>query len=133
MRNQALVQEARDSGVVISAEFHEEVADQLRRQLALLSALLGMPLDTLGALRALPAEARHDTVTVRVLDYLTRLSQRAVRMQNVPPFLADTLRSETRWEIVPAGVERVLERARQLRLALDTLPRRPTTEEPNAQ
>lgn len=132
MRNEALVQEARDSGVTLDTEFRGDITDQLRRQLALMSALLGMPLDTLDALRALPAQARHDTVTVRVLAYLQSLAESKVRLQTVPPFLADTLRAETPWEIVPAGVERVLERARQMRLSLDTLAP-PAPKEPNAQ
>jgi len=132
IRNEALVQEARDSGVTLDAEFRADITDQLRRQIALVSALLGMPLDTLNALRALPPKARHDTVTVRVLTYLQGLAEAKVRLQTVPPFLADTLRAETQWEIVPAGVERVLERARQLRLSLDTLAP-PVSQEPDAQ
>lgn len=118
IRNQALVQEARDSGVTLSPEFQAEMADQLRRQIALVSALLGLPLDTLPALRALPPEARHDTVRARVSAYLDAVAQEDKRLQAVPPFLADTLRAETDWEIVPAGIEAALGRARQIRLQL---------------
>jgi hypothetical protein len=116
IRNQALVQEARDSGVTLPAEFHEEMTDQLRRQIALVSALIGFPLDTLPALRTLPAEARRDSVRTRVSAYLDAVAQEGKRLQAVPPFLADTLRAETDWRLVAAGIEAALGRARQIRL-----------------
>jgi hypothetical protein len=118
MRNETLIREAREAGVAITPEFREEMADQLRRQLALVSALLGFPFDTLQALRSLPAEARHDTVTVRVFAYLDAVAQRGKRLQAVPPFLADTLRAETEWVLHAGGIERALTRARQIRLDL---------------
>jgi hypothetical protein len=40
----------------------------------------------------------------------------------VPPFLADTLRAEADWDVSPAGIEQVIERARQMRLSLDPPP-----------
>lgn len=123
MRNEALLQEARDAGVAITAEFHEEMVDQLRREMSLVAALLGFPPDTLPLLRGLPREALHDTVSVRVFGYLQAVAQNEKRLQPVPPFLADALRAEADWKVSPAGVEQVLERARQLRLRLDSLPR----------
>jgi hypothetical protein len=122
MRNEALIREAREAGVTITPEFHEEMADQLRRQLALVSALVGLPFDTLQALRSLPAEARHDTVTVRVFAYLDAVAQNTKRLQAVPPFLADTLRAETDWAIEAAGIERALVRAREIRLGMNANP-----------
>lgn len=126
MRNEALIREARDSGVTITPEFHEEMTDQLRRQLALVGALLGLPFDTLQALRSLPVEARRDTVTVRVFAYLGAVAQNSKRLQAVPPFLADTLRAESDWEIDAAGIERALVRARQIRL--DMTAKAPATD-----
>lgn len=122
MRNEALLQEARDAGAVLPDEFHEEMTDQLRRQMSLVAALLGFPPDTLPMLRGLPAEALRDTVSVRVFSYLRAVAQNEKRLQPVPPFLADTLRAEADWRVSPAGVEQVLERARQMRLSLDSLP-----------
>jgi hypothetical protein len=123
MRNEALLQEARQAGVTVSDEFREEMVDQLRRQMSLVAALLGFPHDTLPLLRGLPRDALQDTVAVRVFAYLQALARADKRMQPVPPFLADTLRAEADWDVIPAGVERVLDRARQLRLSLDSLPR----------
>jgi hypothetical protein len=122
MRNEALVREAQEAGAVVSAEFQEEMADQLRRQLSLVAALVGFPVDTLPLLRGLPKEALQDTVTVRVYQYIQAVAANQKRLQTVPPFLADTLRAESDWKISAAGVEQVLDRARQLRLGLDSLP-----------
>jgi hypothetical protein len=122
MRNEALVREAKEHGATISPSVQADLAEQLRRQLALVSALLGFPTDTLPMLRALPPEARHDSVRVHVYEYLSAVASNSRRLQAVPPFLADTLRSMAKWEVVPAGIEQVLTRARDLRLALDSLP-----------
>jgi hypothetical protein len=122
MRNEALIREARDSGAVITEEFQQEMAEQLRRQMSLVASLLGFPPDTLPLLRGLSPEALHDTVSVRVFGYLQAVSQNQKRLQPVPPFLADTLRAETDWKVSAAGIEQVLERARQMRLSLDSLP-----------
>lgn len=121
MRNEALLREARDSGAVITEEFHLEMVDQLRRRMSLVASLLGFPPDTLPVLRGLSPEAVHAAVAERVLGYLQAVSQNETRLQPVPPFLADTLRAEADWRVSPAGIERVLERARQLRLSGDPL------------
>jgi len=130
MRNEALIREAREAGVTLTPEFHEEMTDQLRRQLALVSALVGLPFDTLQALRSLPPEARRDTVTVRVFAYLDAVAQNSKRLQAVPPFLADTLRAETDWAIEAAGIERALIRAREIRLTMNPNPATPAAPAP---
>jgi hypothetical protein len=122
MRNEALVREAREAGAVITPEVREELTDQLRRQMSLVAALLGFPRDTLSLLQGIPRQALRDTVAVRVFGYLQAIAQNEKRLQPVPPFLADTLRAEADWEVSPAGIEQVLERARQMRLSLDSLP-----------
>jgi hypothetical protein len=134
MRNQALVQEARDSGVTLSPEFQAEMTDQLRRRIALVSALIGFPMDSLEAVRGLSPEARHDSVAVRVFEYLAAVSQTDKRLQAVPPFLADSLRAESDWEIVPAGIEAAMTRARQIRLQLtpNAPAASPAPQEPDA-
>ncbi|HET7039245.1 MAG TPA: peptidylprolyl isomerase [Gemmatimonadales bacterium] len=122
VRNDALLHEAREAGVAIDSAFVEEARDQLRRQVALMSALLGLPFDSLPAIRALPAARRRALVEERVLQYLRALTQNEKRLQTVPPFLADELREDAEWKVIPAGVERTLERARSLRLASPALP-----------
>jgi hypothetical protein len=122
IRNDALLHEARDSGVTIGAEFVDVARDGLRRQLALMSALLGLPFDSLPAIRALPPEERRTRVAAHVFEYLRALAQNTKRLQTVPPFLADELRGRAAGS--GAGRrERTLERARRIRLALDTVPR----------
>ena len=122
MRNEALVREAREAGAALTEEFFVEMTDQLRREMSLVAALIGFPRDTLSLLRGLPRDALRDTVTVRVFGYLHAVAHNEKRLQSVPPFLADTLRAEADWEVIPAGIEQVLERARQMRLSLDSLP-----------
>jgi hypothetical protein len=122
MRNEVLLREARDSGITTTPEFRAEMADQLRRRTALVSALLGFPVDTLPALHGLSAAERQKLVQARVLAYLDAIAREEKRLQTVPPFLADTLRAESNWRLIPAGVDRVLDRARQLRAALDSQP-----------
>jgi hypothetical protein len=130
IRNDALLHEAQDSGVTTGPEFEEQARDDLRRQLALLTALLGLPFDSLPRLRALPPEERRAVVSGRVLEYLRALVQNRKRLQVVPPFLADELRSRAEWSVVSAGVERTIERARRMRLALDTTATRPPVQRP---
>jgi hypothetical protein len=134
VRNDALLQEARESGIGIDAEFVEEARDQLRRQLALMAALLGLPFDSLPTIQLLPAAERRALVEERVLAYLRALAQNEKRLQIVPPFLADELREDADWKVVPAGVERTLERARTIRLALPpvTPPQQPPPAAPPA-
>jgi hypothetical protein len=122
MRNEVLLREARAAGIMVTPEYFTGVTDTLRRELSLLGAVLGVPNDSLASYRALAPAARHQLVETRVLDYLVATSQNKKRLQTVPPFLADQLRAEAKWKVVPAGVERVMERARELRLALDSVP-----------
>lgn len=127
IRNEALLLEARDSGVTVTDEFVDETRDRLRRLMALMSALLGFPFDSLDAVRALPVEERRSLVGTRVFEYLRAVANNRKRLQTVPPFLADELRSRAEWALVPAGVERALDRARAMRLALEpTQPPPPT-------
>lgn len=120
IRNQVLLTEAKDAGVEISAAAVDSLRDQLARELALLGAVMGLHRDTLALLARQPEAARQGAVQVKVIDYLLALSQNKRRMQLVPPFLADELRSRFEWELVPAGVERVLARAREIRAAIES-------------
>jgi hypothetical protein len=122
MRNEVLLREAKAAGMRVTPEFFQGVTDTLRRELALLGGLLGFPHDSLPAYRALPLATRQALVQTNVLNYLEAVAQNRRRLQVVPAALADRLRAEAKWSVVPAGVERVLERARQIRLALDSVP-----------
>ncbi len=127
IRNQVLLTEAKDAGVAISAAAVDGLRDQLARELALLGAVMGLHRDTLALLARQPEAERRGAVRVKVIGYLLALSQNERRMQLVPPFLADELRSRFEWKLVPAGVERVLTRAREIRAAIEsTRPPAPT-------
>lgn len=119
IRNEVLLVEAREQGITTSRETLDELRDDLRRELALLGAAMGLPADTVTRLLRLPPEVRYTTVRIKVIDYLMRLSRNEGRLQLVPPFLADELQQRSEWEIVPAGVESALARARQLRATMD--------------
>jgi hypothetical protein len=99
-----------------------------------MAALLGLPFDSLPTIQLLPAAERRALVEERVLAYLRALAQNEKRLQIVPPFLADELREDADWKVVPAGVERTLERARTIRLALPpvTPPQQPPPAAPPA-
>ncbi len=118
--NEVLLVEARERGITTSPETLDELRDDLRRELALLGAAMGLPADTVARLLRQPPEARYTSVRIKVIDYLDRLSRSEGRLQLVPPFLADELQQRSEWEIVPAGVESALARARQLRETMGT-------------
>lgn len=123
IRNEVLLLEARERGITTTPETFDELRDHLRRELALLGAAMGLPGDTVAALLRQPLETRFTSVRLKVIDYLERLSRNQGRLQLVPPFLADELQQRYEWEIVPAGVETALARARQLRETIDTTQR----------
>ncbi|HEX9728312.1 MAG TPA: peptidylprolyl isomerase [Gemmatimonadales bacterium] len=122
IRNDVLLREAREQGITLPPDALAKMTDQLARELSLLGAAMGLHRDTLAWLGESNDEIRRRMIEVKVVDYIEGLSQERGRLQLVPPFLADELRSRTSWEVVPAGVERVLERARALRAAYPTQP-----------
>lgn len=117
IRNEVLLQEANAAGVRISGEAVDSLTDALRRELALLGAVMELPFDSLDRWRNAPAEERHRAVMDKPLEYIEALVNNRRRMQLVPPFLADVLRERYEWEISSAGVERAVSHARALRQA----------------
>lgn len=129
MRNELLLQEAREAGIVLTAEDMAQFTEEVNRELALLRAVIGLMPDSLAQMGELPEGQRRSAGQQFVLGYIRALGNNERRFQQVPPFLGDRLRGTGSWEVVPAGVERALQRAQELRMALDsvaaTAPRAP--------
>lgn len=53
--------------------------------------------------------------------YLEGVANNKSSFVSVPPFLAARLREQSSWRVTSAGIERVLERATELRASLDSL------------
>ena len=58
---------------------------------------------------------------LHVDQYLEGVANNRTRFVWVPPFLAARLRARMSWRVEPAGVDRVLERGRELRSMVDSL------------
>ena len=121
MRNDLLLHEAREAGITPTAADLAALTDDVGRELALLRAAIGILPDTLAALTALPAADRRAAGQQFVMRYFQALGNNERRFQQVPQFLGDQLREDGSWELVPAGVERALQRALELRTALDSV------------
>jgi hypothetical protein len=121
MRNELLLQEARVAGIDLTPIDMANLTEQVSRELALLRAAIGLLPDTVALLTHQPVSERQVAGQRFVLRYLGALGNNQRRFQQVPQFLGDRLRTLGSWEIVPAGIERALQHAQQLRTALDSV------------
>jgi parvulin-like peptidyl-prolyl isomerase len=119
IRNEVLIREARSADVALTPDNFETLKDYLRRRIALVRGHLKLVDDTIAEYRALPAPAQQERVQRRVTAHLQDLARENRSARIVPPFLADHLRDQAQWDIVPAGIERAIAQARDLR---DTRP-----------
>lgn len=121
IRNEVLIREAREAGIHLTPDDIAQLTDQLRRRIALVAAAFGLRGDTLKALRARPPEEAKQTAHARVTEYLHSVSRENKTLRTVPPFLGDHLREQARWDLVPAGIERAVNLARDLRTQIDSV------------
>lgn len=121
IRNEVLIREAREQGITLTPDDLGHLRDQLQRRIALVRSALGLRNDTLTALHALPPEQARARLEAKVLDYLHAVSRENSVLRTVPPFLADELREREDWDLVPAGIERALGRAREIRTQIDSV------------
>lgn len=119
IQNEVLVLEARKAGARIVPAQEDSLRDDLNRQLALVRAVMGLTPDTVAMLRKMAPDQQRHALEQRVMQYLTDIAQNKRRFMPVPPFLADLLRQRNKWEVVPAGAERTLQQATQLRAAIN--------------
>ena len=117
MRNQVLVMEAEEDGVGLTDEDVAEFKDRLMRRLALLRAAMRIAPDSLDAAANTELE-RYSIASLRVDEYLEATAKEERRFIPIPSYLANLLREEHSWRVIPAGLERVLDRARELRSAM---------------
>lgn len=111
IRNDALAAEAERAGVTLLEEDYQFYRNQYAARLEQLRELLGID----SALSN--TSDRGELMRVleeRVDRYTARIAREQRDVVVVPPFLAGILRRRHRWEISPAGVDRVVARAQAL-------------------
>lgn len=115
-RNEMLVAAARERGLEITQSDRDSIAVNFRRELDAMLVGIGVSPDSLAADTSgnlTPAARAASRVDAYFADITNTPSTR--RFYEVPAFLADLLRDRGRWNIYPAGVDRALERAIELR------------------
>jgi hypothetical protein len=119
VRNEVLLKEAGQQNVRLTSKDMAELKDQLRRDLALLSAALEVDAASMRD-SATSGAARAELVTRRIDRYLDDIANDRKRFIVVPQLLSLRLRARNDWKLVPAGIDRALERAQTLRAAADS-------------
>jgi hypothetical protein len=119
IRNEVLFQEARASGVELSDEDYAELKFRLKRDVDEVRVALRLdsilaPAATERERRRASAQASLELVRKAIVPKVGMMVRRSSEV-HVPPFLADKLRSEMRWSVSPAGLDRVIQRANALR------------------
>jgi hypothetical protein len=120
-RNEMLLRSAQAARITLSRSDIDSIEDAYRRDLALMLSTAGIAPESLAADTAAGGADR--AAARRVDGYFTAITASPPRKQffEVPPFLADILRSRFDWSISSAGVERALARAQQMRGPEDPL------------
>lgn len=115
--NHLLIEEARDNGIELMPDDFQLLYDMYVENLGIVRATMNITDESLGD-SAVTAEERYRQLELRVDQYLLAIAKNERTFVSVPPYLADSLRVHYRWGIVPAGVERVVQRAVEIRSAL---------------
>lgn len=120
VQRQLLLEQADAAGVTLSADDWRQLRAQHDSAITILSAVLNL---TPAILRdsASTADARRALAMSRVQDYFDRVVRGRARFYPVPPFLGETLRARGEWSVEQAGIQRALERAKELRATADSL------------
>lgn len=114
VRNHMLLRTAEERGIRLTAADVEEIQSRYRGEL---SRLLGTLSVSPESLAGAGSEERRALAAQRVDAYFAAITASPPQRPflEVPPFLADVLRSRFAWSVAPAGIGRALERARQIR------------------
>lgn len=116
-RNQQIVQAAQARHIVVSGPQHDSLRMHYRDDLHQMLTGIGIAAESLAADSSARGASRGAVAARRVDAYFTSITNTPGARQyfEVPPFLADVLRSRFSWKINAAGVDRALERAKVLR------------------
>jgi hypothetical protein len=116
-RNQMLLDAAAARGITLPAADWDSIRARYREQLAQMVRGMGIAAESLDADTTARALGRTAAAARAVDAYFEAISSRTGGRPyfEVPPFLADAIRSRREWRIMSAGVDRALERARVLR------------------
>ena len=116
-RSEMLVRAAQARHVGLLPAQRDSIRARYRAELEQLIAGMGIAPESLAADTSVKGASRQQVAARRVDAYLTAITGSGGGRQffEVPPFLADLLRSRMAWQLNAAGVDRALERTRVLR------------------
>lgn len=119
VQRQLLIEQADSAGTALTPEEIQLVRTQHDSTISILASVLNMTPSALGDSASTP-EAQRRIARARVEDYLERVVQGRARYFPLPPFLAETLRDRGASSVNQSGVRRAVERAREVRAAVDS-------------
>jgi hypothetical protein len=106
IRNDVLVREARESGVVRMDEDYPELRDKLQNEIQQVAERIGFDTAFVGVT---DQDERRQLVDDVLRQYYYDIVQNVRGVVVVPAFLADKLRSDMKWDVSAAGVDQTLE------------------------
>lgn len=112
IRNEALIREAREAGMVLSADDMDDLRERLREEIDRVRSIVGLDSAMAGLATV---EERRAAGEVAIRQYLHQIASRLAPVIVVPPFLAEMLRSTMSWEVSQPGVDQTLELATRMR------------------
>jgi peptidyl-prolyl cis-trans isomerase D len=121
VQRQLLIEQADSAGTALTPEEVQVVRTQHDSTITILASVLNVTPSALGDSASTP-EAQRRIARARVEDYLERVVQGRARFFPLPPFLAETLRNRGASSVNQSGVRRAVERAREVRAAVDSVP-----------
>lgn len=132
-RNAMLIESAERMGISLTSEQVDTVRQRYRQDLTGMMAALGISPESLAADTTMRGRPAAEVAAAHVDAYFTALTNNPASRPyfEVPPYLADVLRSRVQWSVSQPGIQRALERARELRgPETPTVPGAPLEEVP---
>jgi PPIC-type PPIASE domain len=116
VRNDMMLASAKALHITLTSSDRDSIRMLYRDDLATMETRLGVVPESLASASG-PGTTRAQAAAHHVDEYFTAVisDPTAHRFFEVPPFLADVLRSRFAWDVSPAGVDRALSRATALR------------------
>jgi peptidyl-prolyl cis-trans isomerase D len=116
VRNEMMIQAARARHIGLTATDRDTIRHLFRDDVTMMEARLGVAPESL-ATDSTARRSRTDAAAHRVDQYFAGLVSNPTThvFFEVPPFLADLLRQRGSWSVSPAGVDRALQKANELR------------------